>query len=304
MFDPGRLSLLQVQRFMVVADELHFTRAAEHLNVSQPLLSAQIRELEIALGVKLFERTSRRVELSEAGAIFRRQAESLLVGIRDMVEATREAAGGRSAPMRIGYTDEFSRHVLPELVSRLKTHDISTEIHLVLGAVPQLVEAITDGSLEVALLCPMPPRRPDGSLRVRLLPDAQVVVGIRKDHPLAQKSSLTIEELSDEPFVASTIEQAGSELLADRLFAEKNLTRKIAQRCSDPHLMNGLVAAGVGILLATEADFALFSALAAIPLEPPVRITRGAIFRRTDQSSLTTRAVELLTRDPAGPPAG
>lgn len=289
-----RLTLLQLQRFLAVAEDLHFTRAAARLNVSQPLLSAQIRELEEVLGAKLLQRTSRKVELTEAGEALQRRAQWLLIAFQDAVAATREVANGRSLPIRIGYTDEFCRHVLPELVAALKKEDQSARIELITGAVPHLVSSIVEGSTDLALLCPLPAEL-DSQWRVQMLADAELVVGIRRDHPLAAEPRLTIRDLVDEPFVASTVEDSGSERLADRLFEDRSLTRRIAQRSGDPHLMNSLAAAGIGILFATEADFAPYPELAAIPLDPPVRLTRGAISRSSNQRQLLERAHELLS---------
>lgn len=294
MKPPLRFSLVQLQRFLRLAEELHFTRAAERLNVSQPLLSAQMRDLEQALGAKLFERSSRKVQLSSAGILFRDRAQRILIALEDAVAATREVASGRTEPLRIGYTDEFARSVLPELVRALKAEQGPAEIHLLPGAVPQLVRQFTQGALDLVLLCPVPPPS-EGDWRLQDLPSAELVVGIGSDHPLAAAPSLKIEQIADLPFVASTIEEAGSELLADRLFAEKQLTRRIAQRACDPHLMNSLAAAGVGIILATREDFAPFPALAAVPLEPPVWLSRAAISRISDSRSLLTRAHDLLS---------
>ncbi len=154
--EPFRFSLTQLHRFLTVADELHFSRAAEALGVSQPMLSRQIQDLEFAIGARLFLRTSRRVELTPAGAIFRDRVRSLLTGLRDSSVLASEVGSGRRGPIRIGYTDEFTRFLLPQLVARLKEEDRKAEIHLVLASVPQLLEQIGDASIDFALLCPMP----------------------------------------------------------------------------------------------------------------------------------------------------
>ncbi len=287
-------TVVQLQRFLAVAEDLHFTRAANRLNISQPMLSAQIRELEEVIGTQLFHRTSRKVELTEAGAVLREQAKSLLIGLQDAVAATREVGSGRNAPIRIGYTDEFSRQILPELVRILKVEDETVGIELVMGAVPQLTSDIADGSIDLGLLCPLPSHF-EGAWRVQRFPDAEMVVGLRVGHPLANEASVSIEQLEDESFVASNFHNAGSERLADRLFAERSLTRRIAQRAADPHLMTNLAAAGVGILFGTEADFAPYPTLAAIPLDPPVRLTRGAVSRSSNHGRLLEKAHRLLS---------
>ena len=293
MTEAPRITLVQLQRFLAVAEELHFTRAATRLRVSQPLLSAQMRDLEETLGVRLFERTSRKVQLSDAGILFMKRAQAILNAARDAVAATQEVAHGRKAPIRIGYTDEFSRYIVPDLVAFLK-QEAAAVVELKPGAVPQLIAALTDGTLDLALLCPLPTSIDPGWF-LQPLPDARLVVGLRNDHPLAGERSLTVEQIADQPFVASTVRESGSELFADRLFAEKSVTRRIAQRCGDPHMMNSLAAAGVGILLATRADFMPYPELAAIPLNPPVRLRRGAVSRASSQGMLLDRSREWLS---------
>lgn len=289
-------TLAQLQRFLVLAEELHFTRAAERLNVSQPLLSAQVRHLETVLGAALFNRSSRKVELTEAGALLRQRVQAVISSLQDALAAAREVASGQTSPIRIGHTDEFSNYLLADLIRALK-EEAGAEIQVTSGAVPHLIEALANGRLDLLLLCPVP-AQVEPRWRLQALPHADLVVGIRKDHPLAAREKLTIEDIANEPFVASTVENAGSELLADRLFAEKGVRRTVAQRASDPHLMNSLAASGVGILLATAADFTPYPNLAAIPLEPPVRLSRGALSRISDGSRLLHVAHEWLNRVP------
>ena len=84
-------------RFLALAENLHFSKAAEELGIAQPLLSEQIKALEYAIDVKLFERTSRRVELTAAGKVFRDRVKLIVQGVQDSVEAAKAAELGEQS---------------------------------------------------------------------------------------------------------------------------------------------------------------------------------------------------------------
>jgi LysR family transcriptional activator of glutamate synthase operon len=214
----------------------------------------------------------------------------LLNGLRDSLASARELASGQRAPLRIGYTDEFSRSVLPGLVRHLKEHEASADIRLTTGMAQELPARVSDGLIDLALLCPMPEEQPHAAWHVQLLPPAELVVGLRHEHPLALGAAVSLAQIADEPFVASAIPGAGTEILVERLLAQQGLRRKVVQTVDDPHLLNSLVASGVGILVATAEDFAPYATLRAVPLSPRVAITRGAISRSFNQSELLQRA--------------
>ena len=179
--------------FVVLAEELHFGRAAVRLHVTQPTLSQQIRRLEAQLGVTLLDRTSRSVELSEAGR-------ALLGHARDAVEAGdaaqavgREFATGRRGELRLGFspgTHYLAQRMLAELSPEIRVSARQDNT----GVLTRLVGA---GELEVALgFCP----EAGADVACEPLLDERAVLAVYQDHPLARRRSVALAQLDRATF--------------------------------------------------------------------------------------------------------
>ena len=180
--------------FVVLADELHFGRAAERLHVTQPALSQQISRLERQLGMRLFDRTRAHVELTEAGADMLAPARTAVEAADAALEVARAHAGGERGELRLGLSPgahyvaqpllaEFARR-RPEVRVRARTDNS--------GA---LAEQVADGRLELALGFCTEPR--DGVV-CEWLRDEPVVVAVAADHPLAARRVVALADLAGE----------------------------------------------------------------------------------------------------------
>ena len=114
------LDLDELRSFLTLASELHFRRAAERLFVSQPALSKQVRRLEKKTGGALFERTRRKVVLTEAGRVLIPLAERLLRDSQAALDRVREAAEGRAGTLRIGFGIASASEILPQTILRFR----------------------------------------------------------------------------------------------------------------------------------------------------------------------------------------
>ncbi len=187
------MELTHLKYFVAVAHELHFRKAAEHLNVSQAPLSQQIARLEDELGVKLFERTSRVVRLTDAGRLFLEEAETILKRAVHAVERMEQFASGGSGSLSIGYNEPALNTFLPEALFRfgkeypgmeLQLHEMETEAQL---------NALRSGEIDIGIL------RPFGydldEFESRFIFSENYVLAMNPSHPLAQKRNLTIKML-------------------------------------------------------------------------------------------------------------
>ena len=149
------MELRRIQYFVAVAEEAHFGRAAQRLQMAQPPLSQQIRALEAEMGVTLFQRTTRKVELTAAGARFLPRARAILAEVDDAVAEAAQVADGMLGRIAIGFTGSATYDVLPSLVRVLRADlpGIELDIHGEM-LTPDQVTALTDGSLDLGLLRP------------------------------------------------------------------------------------------------------------------------------------------------------
>jgi DNA-binding transcriptional LysR family regulator len=242
------MDLRHLRYFLAVADEGHFGRAAERLHIVQPALSMQIRALEEELGTALFIRTSRRVELTEAGELLRVEARRTLLQAERAKTVVQRAARGEIGRVRIAYTGGAAfagklsgdlrafRARYPE--AELELEEISAGLH------PQ---AILDDRIDLAY-CPAHESKFDARLTSDPIGSWPWVVAMAEDHPLAASTSVPAAALRDEPFVLFAAGPRDEELL--------NLIRhvlgsepRIAHRVTNTISVIAMVAAGLGIAL-------------------------------------------------------
>ncbi len=152
LFAPLPCSLRQLQYAVAVADALSFRRAAERCRVSQPALSAQVAELESALGVTLFERDRRRVMVTPAGAEVIARARRLLVDADDLVESARRAGDPFAGTLRLGVIPTISPYLLPAVVPAIRRAHPSLKVQWVEERTATLVARLDEGALDAAIL--------------------------------------------------------------------------------------------------------------------------------------------------------
>src|SRR6478736_2290151 len=174
--------------FLVVAEERHFGRAAERLHMAQPPLSQQIRRLEAEVGADLFVRTTRRVDLTAAGAAYAERARTILASVDDAAAEVRRIAAGSVGRLAIGCVGSVTYSLLPQLSGRLAEElpgvDFSFRGEMLAS---EQVEALRVGTIDVALL--RPPVA-DPSLAVTSLRHDRLVLAVPAGHRLAGRDRI------------------------------------------------------------------------------------------------------------------
>lgn len=185
--------------FLVVAEELHFGRAAARLHLHQPPLSQQIQKLEAELGVRLFDRSSRRVRLTDAGRVLVAEGKRLLAADDRAVELVQRADRGQIGRLAIGFISSASYELLPSVLRlfRQRRPDVPPMIQ-VLNSRAQ-IEAIEEGRLDVGFLR-APLTRPEG-VNLEVVASERVLAFMPHDHPLASYSSIELGQLAGEPVI-------------------------------------------------------------------------------------------------------
>jgi DNA-binding transcriptional LysR family regulator len=188
---PADLDLRLVRYFTVVAEHLHFGRAAAALRIAQPSLSRQIRHLEQQLGARLLDRTPQGTRLSEAGEVFLPRAKALLRSATQAAAAARAAA--RPSVITIGYTTNL---IVTPAVRDLRRKHSDADVRTLHLAWNEPREALLDHRVD-AVVARLP--FPTSQLQVTILYDEPRLLLVPLDHRLAGKESVTLDDIADEP---------------------------------------------------------------------------------------------------------
>lgn len=190
------VELRQLQAFVAVATELHFGRAAERLFIGQPTLSELIRKLERELGTPLLSRTTRRVELTEAGAELLARSRPLLDGVAEAATAVRRIGAGERGTVRLGVTPPAAPVLLPHLQATLAA--VAPEVEVVVSRLwlPALERAIVEGAVDVGITVARLPE--EEGLQTHVFCAQPLLVGLRPGHRLAAEETVRLADLQDD----------------------------------------------------------------------------------------------------------
>jgi DNA-binding transcriptional LysR family regulator len=242
------MDLRHIRYFVAVAEEAHFGRAAKRLSIVQPALSMQIRALETELGTALFERTSRRVALTEAGALFRIEAERTLQQAARAKDVAQRAARGEVGSVRIGFVASaaFAGKVSADLSAlRLRYPAVGVELTELFPM--RQIEAVLSGQLDVGY-CSDFHYSEASKLAVERIAAWRWMIALASHHPLAARKTLPAKALRGEAFVvfaANASDDGQMKLLRQILGQEPHVLHRVASTLT--HLT--LAAAGVGLAL-------------------------------------------------------
>lgn len=239
---PGIESRL-LRYAVAVADELHFRRAAEKLNVAQPSLSKQIRELEDELGGRLFDRTSREVRLTKAGEAFVTEARQSLLHNERAVQVAR--ARMRPESLVIGYSPNISLDLLSKINTLSRSHFPNLEITLISAFTGEQIDAIRVGEMDAGVV--ILPVAADG-LAVQPLLSEPLMIVLPEQHSLRRRKSISLRELEGERFIAVHRRQdPGFYTQVQDACAEQGLKLQVIQDVTTMPEALAMVADGVGI---------------------------------------------------------
>jgi len=245
------MELRHLRYFVAVAEDRHVTRAAARLGIQQPPLTQQIQALERELGVSLFRRHPRGVDLTPAGHSFFADAIDILRSVDRAIEAARQTARGQRGRLDIGLTNSTPFHPLvPRVIRALRTAAPDVAITLQEAGTGQLVEAVRAGRLDGAFTRSPVPN--DADLVVQVLLKEELVVALPAAHPLADgargQPRLRLRQLAAEDFIL--YRRPSGPGLYDTIIAacrRAGFTPKISQEAPVVTSTLSLVAAGLGV---------------------------------------------------------
>lgn len=292
------MELQQMRYVVAVAETNSFTRAAERCLVVQSALSHQIARLEKELGARLFERTSRRVRLTPAGAAFLPAALQCLDAAERAVAEVAAAVGEVRGRLAVGLIPSVAAVDIPNALHDFHQQYPDVRISLCVGASEELTEQVREGALEVAFLGLPATARPEGVDAFELARDRLVAV-VAPDHPLAQEAAVDLRGLSSEVFVDLPAKTAGR-VQSDQAFAAAGLSRDVAFEVTNADFLARLVGQGLGIALLPSAYASQLTGVTPVKVtDAPARV-EYLIWSRAGRTPAATAFLTLLGI-PTGP---
>lgn len=275
------MELRQLGHFVAVAEERHFTRAAESLRISQSGLSASIRALEVELGAALFVRSTRHVELTAAGRALLVESHRILASAaaaRDAVEAVSGVMGGVIA---VGAEQCLGAVDLPRELARFRSRHPGVAIRLTFNGSALLLEQVGSGQLDLAIIAvcgPIP-----AGVHIEPMATEPLVVLTHPDSPIARLESVSLADLRDETFIGFKPDWA-ARVLATRAFTAADLPHSVELEVNDVHTMLDLIGQKLGVAIvpapiaakrpdalratALRGDLPVWTVAAAVPDRP------------------------------------
>lgn len=244
------MELRLLRYFVVVAEELHFGRAAKRLHLSQPALSKQIVVLERELGVSLLLRTKRVVQLTVAGQVFLEQVKQLLTQAENSIQLTKRTARGEVGQLTISFTSTATYTVLPKLLRQFRARCPKVELNLQELSTEAQVAALNERKIDLAFLHPPIDER---GLELHPVLEEQFLVVLPQNHPLLNYTTIPVAALANEAFIIHP-RQEGPTLYDGfiQLCQQFGVQPNIVKESISLQTRVCLVAAGIGITFVSE----------------------------------------------------
>lgn len=282
------VELRHLRYFVAVAQELHFGRAAEKLQIAQPPLSQQIRQLERTLGVQLFERNYHTVALTNAGQVFLEEAQRVLEQMEYALSRVQDTQRGLAGWLDIGYSQSTNTTttLMSDILAIYRQRFPAVVIRLREVTIQDQLQVIQAQQMQVGfVICP--PVIPD-ELDSVVIEHIPLVAAFAPGHSFASQASVSIHSLSNEPFIFC--QRQASHFFYDRIIQLCGFSPRITQEVPDIHMQLGLVAANLGIAIvpasATDIRNAGVVYRPLVDLDDDDAIETALVWRRKDTSSL------------------
>ncbi|GAB3292182.1 LysR substrate-binding domain-containing protein [Parahaliea aestuarii] len=289
------MELRHLRYFAAVAETLHFGRAARKLNISQPPLTQQIRNLEEELGVQLFDRSHRKVALTPAGELFYQRVEAILHQVEKAVGDVRQAAHNEAQTLVIGYMGSaILREIIP-LVREFHAQHPLVKLEFVIMRSDEQYEALLDGRIDVGFVDltvqPLSDRFRSQKVAFELVVHEALVLAVNPAHTLAGRERVQIGELRDEKFV--TLQRHLFPSNYDKVISQcrqAGFRPDIVAMSEQTDVLLAYVAAGVGVALVPACTAAAWDTeVSFVALEPLAAVDVHLILNAENPSSAVAR---------------
>lgn len=259
------MELRQICYFVVLAEELHFGRAAERIPIAQSALSQQIRNLEEELGSRLFDRDTHMVALTETGDVFLKQALNILAALREAEMAVARTETGDYGKLNIGFVEAALWEVIPSLIRSFKEKFPHVEIRPHQMNSLSQIDALHQNEIQVGIVGTASLR---SDLNYRLLRNEPYFAALPFDHPFAKRQKIQITDLTKENFVV--IRRESGTFYYDQFIQTcmaNGFSPNIVLTADRMQALLAFVASDIGIALIHESAKMIRSDLCYLPIE-------------------------------------
>lgn len=293
------MELRALRYFVTLAEELHFGRAAKRLGMTQPPLSQALAGLEQEIGVRLLERTRRKVGLTHAGSTFLEEARATLARASHAIELAQRAQRGEVGRLAVGYMAASAYTLLPLVLRDFMQSFPGVKLELRELTLPEQTRALLKGDIEVGLLRPPVDEAELSSETILAEP---FVLALPARHALTALRRVPARRLAEEPFILFP-RQPGLVFhdLVMGFCIRNGFTPRVAQEANQTHTVVGLVSAGIGVALVPASTRRIgLGGVAYRPLRERTPESRTAVAWRRDSASPVLAAFRDVARRVAG----
>jgi DNA-binding transcriptional LysR family regulator len=296
------MELRHLRYFVAVAEEGHITRAAERLGMQQPPLSQQIKAIEGELGVQLFRRKPRGVELTDAGRALLGDARDILGRLDRALETTRRTARGEEGRISVGVSLTSTFHpFVPQVIRAFRDAYPHVFLNLQEGRNADLIQQLQGERIDVAFVR-LPPASPEGLVVVTLL-EEPMVLALPSAHPLARRSrskAIPLKALANETFIAPPSQLSpGIRAAAFAAYRAAGFSPRTGQEVARTTSALSFVAAGLGVSIVPASLQRLrIDGVTYCRLEGAARLTvpLNLVSRRNDASAVVRHFLALARK--------
>ncbi|PGX23286.1 LysR family transcriptional regulator [Priestia megaterium] len=286
------MELRHLRYFKTVAEELHFGRASKKLNMAQPPLSKQIKQLEEELGVKLFDRTRPQIRLTRAGQEFLSRIHSIFDDVETAVRETQKIEQGKKGHLTIGFSVSASYELLPKIIREYQLKYPEVDLDLRELTTVEQVEALRKEEIQVGFL-----RTPidQEMIETQVLHNEKFLIALPEDHPSSVEKVSVLGDLRNESFIMFPRKMGPSnydEIIA--LCRNSGFSPNITLEVSQIQTIVNLVASGLGIAVLPESvKIAQRSGVVYRPLRETTGFDIAVAWRRNNNSLLVQNFLSI-----------
>ena len=289
-YDVG-VELRHLRYFAAVADLRNVTQAARRLHVAQPALSRQLQDLEEELGLKLIERSTRGIKLTEAGKFFAGEAHAVLARAAEAVRAVRSVGRGEMGELRVGYAPSPTTEILPRALAAFQKAAPRVRVTLLDLASDDLERSLLDGRVHISVMVKPGSHSPPGILFEEIV-RYPLRVAVARQHRFARMAKVPLQGLLDEPLAAYVrAEYTQYYEMLERTFADFDQKPDIAVECDGATSLLAAVESGRGVALVPEVFRSLAGSRVKLrPIDPaPPPMIVGCAYTASSASNVTAQ---------------